>query len=190
VVRVLHEDWADDWKPDNAKRIMNAALTKYGRDIHAVLASNDGTAGGAIQALREEGIAGKVIVTGQDAEVVACQRILGGEQSMTIYKPVEQLARQATDVALAMVKGKPVIATATTFNGKINVPSIFHDVVTVTKANLDQTVIADGFHSRDEIYGALGANQAANAPVPAPGAAADSAPPRPGASDQRAAGAK
>jgi D-xylose transport system substrate-binding protein len=171
VVQVLHEDWADDWKPENAKRIMNAALTKYGRDIDAVLASNDGTAGGAIQALREEGIAGKVIVTGQDAEVVACQRILGGEQSMTIYKPVEQLARQATDVALAMVKGKPVIATATTFNGKINVPSIFHDVVTVTKENLDQTVIADGFHTRDEIYGEGAANQAAHGPAAQPGAA-------------------
>jgi D-xylose transport system substrate-binding protein len=152
VVQVLHEDWADDWKPENAKRIMNAALTKYGRDIDAVLASNDGTAGGAIQSLREEGSAGKVIVTGQDAELVACQRILGGEQAMTIYKPVEQLARQATDIAVAMVTGKPVIATATTNNGKIEVPSIFHDVVTVTRDNLDQTVIADGFHSRDEIY--------------------------------------
>ena len=152
LVQVVHEDWADDWKPENAKRIMNAALTKYGREIDAVLASNDGTAGGAIQALREEGIAGKVIVTGQDAELVACQRIVGGEQSMTIYKPVEQLARRATEVAIAMIKGKPVIASDATDNGKVKVPSIFHDVVTVTKENLEQTVIADGFHSHDEIY--------------------------------------
>jgi D-xylose transport system substrate-binding protein len=152
VVQVVHEDWADDWKPENAKRIMNAALTKNGREIDAVLASNDGTAGGAIQALREEGIAGKVIVTGQDAELVACQRIVGGEQSMTIYKPVEQLARRATEVAMAMIKGKPVIASDATDNGKVKVPSIFHDVVTVTKENLEQTVIADGFHTHDEIY--------------------------------------
>jgi D-xylose transport system substrate-binding protein len=152
VVQVVHEDWADDWKPENAKRIMNAALTKNGREIDAVLASNDGTAGGAIQALREEGIAGKVIVTGQDAELVACQRIVGGEQSMTIYKPVEQLARRATEVAIAMVKGRPVIASDATDNGKAKVPSIFHDVVTVTKENLEQTVVADGFHTHDEIY--------------------------------------
>jgi D-xylose transport system substrate-binding protein len=152
VVQVVHEDWADDWKPENAKRIMNAALTKFGREIDAVLASNDGTAGGAIQALREEGIAGKVIVTGQDAELVACQRILGGEQSMTIYKPVEQLARKATEVAIAMIKGKPVIAQDGTDNGKLKVPSIFHEVVTVTKDNLEQTVIADGFHTHDAIY--------------------------------------
>ena len=151
-VQVVHEDWADDWKPENAKRIMNAALTKHGREIDAVLASNDGTAGGAIQALREEGAAGKVVVTGQDAELVACQRIIGGEQSMTIYKPVEQLARRATEVAVAMAKGRPVIAADATNNGKLDVPSIFHDVVTVTRENMDQTVIADGFHTRELVY--------------------------------------
>ena len=69
AVQVVHEDWALDWKPDNAKKIMNAAITKAGHDIDAVVASNDGTAGGAIQALREEGIAGKVLVTGQDADL-------------------------------------------------------------------------------------------------------------------------
>ena len=152
VVRVLHEDWADDWKPENAKRIMNAALTKFGGQIDAVLASNDGTAGGAIQALREEGVTGEVVVTGQDAELVACQRIISGEQSMTIYKPVDQLARRATEVAVAMAKGRPVIATATTHDGSVDVPSIFHDVITVTRDNIDQTVIADGFQSRELVY--------------------------------------
>ncbi len=152
TVVVLHEDWADDWKPENAKRIMNAALTKSGTEIDAVLASNDGTATGAIQALREEGVAGRVVVTGQDAELVACQRIVGGEQAMTIYKPVEALARRATEVAVKLATGKPIIARDATNNGEIDVPSIFHDVVTVTKSNIDETVIADGFHTRAEIY--------------------------------------
>lgn len=152
VVQVVHEDWADDWKPENAKRIMNAALTKQGREIDAVLASNDGTAGGAIQALREEGIAGKVLVTGQDAELVACQRIVGGEQSMTIYKPVAQLAKRATELAIAMAKGQPIIARDGTHNGSVEVPSIFHDVVTVTRENMEETVVADGFHPREEVY--------------------------------------
>jgi D-xylose transport system substrate-binding protein len=158
-VQVVHEDWADDWKPENAKRIMNAALTKFGREIDAVIASNDGTAGGAIQALREEGVTGKVVVTGQDAELVACQRIVNGEQSMTIYKPVEQLARRATEVAVAMAKGRPVVATATTNDGSADIPSIFHEVVTVTKANIDQTVIADNFHPRDQVYKGAAATQ-------------------------------
>jgi D-xylose transport system substrate-binding protein len=152
IVEVVHEDWADDWKQENAKRIMNAALTRNGRAIDAVLASNDGTAGGAIQALREEGIAGKVLVTGQDAELVACQRIVGGEQAMTIYKPVEQLAKRATELAVALAKGKPMIARASTNNGTLDVPSVFHEVVTVTKENMDSTVIADGFHTKELVY--------------------------------------
>ena len=152
TVQVVHEDWADDWKPENAKRIMNAAITKYGRDIDAVLASNDGTAGGAIQALREEGIAGRVVVTGQDAELVALQRIVAGEQAMTIYKPVQRLARRAAEVAVALAEGKPLIAKNETDNGRIRVPTILLDVVTVTKDNIDQTVIADGFFTREDVY--------------------------------------
>jgi len=153
AVQVVHEDWADDWKPDNAKRIMNAALTKNGRGIDAVLASNDTTAGGAIQALREDGLAGKVVVTGQDAELVAVQRIVSGEQSMSIYKPVKALARRAAEVAVALATGKPVVAKSELNNGKREVPTILLDVVTVTKDNVDSTVVKDGFHTREEIDG-------------------------------------
>jgi D-xylose transport system substrate-binding protein len=151
-VTVIHEDWADDWKPENAKRIMNAAITRHGRDIDAVLASNDGTAGGAIQALREEGIAGGIVVTGQDAELVAVQRIVAGEQTMTIYKPVQELAKRAAEAAVALATGKPLIAKDEIDNGEKPVPTILLDVVTVTKDNIDETVIADGFHARDDVY--------------------------------------
>src|SRR4029077_5143249 len=85
ALEVVHEDWADDWKPENGKKIANAGINKAGHAIDGVLASNDGTAGGFIQALIEEGLAGKVLVTGQDADLAACQRIVGGTQSMTIY---------------------------------------------------------------------------------------------------------
>lgn len=151
-VEVLHEDWADDWKPENAKRIMNAAITRHGRNIHAVLASNDGTAGGAIQALREEGIAGRVIVTGQDAELVAVQRIVAGEQSMTIYKPVQQLARQAADAAVSLARGRPLVARDAIHNGRADIPSLLLDVVTVTRDNMETTVIADGFHAPEDVF--------------------------------------
>jgi D-xylose transport system substrate-binding protein len=153
AVLVLHEDWADDWKPENAKRITNAAITKHGQSIQAVLASNDGTAGGAIQALREEGIAGKVVVTGQDAELPAVQRIIGGQQSMTIYKPVQELARKAAETAFALATKKPLIATKETDNGRIKVPTILHDVVTITKANTD-ILVKDGFLTAAELSAA------------------------------------
>jgi len=151
-VEIVHEDWAEEWKPENGKKIVNAAITRAGRDIDAVLASNDGLAGGAIQALAEEGLEGKVFVTGMDAELAALQRIASGTQTMTVYKPLAQLARAAADAAVKMATGKPLIARSSVNNGKIDVPSILGSVVVVTRDNLVDTVVKDGFHSYDEVY--------------------------------------
>jgi D-xylose transport system substrate-binding protein len=150
-VQVVHEDWALDWKPENAKKIMNAAVTKAGRNIDAVIVSNDGTAGGAIQALREDGLAGKVLVTGQDADLAACQRILRGTQAMTVYKPLKNLAHLAARVAVDVAKGKKPAATSTLNNGMKDVPSILEKVVSVDKENLMSTVVADGFHKASDL---------------------------------------
>jgi D-xylose transport system substrate-binding protein len=152
-IQVVHEDWADDWKPENAKKITNAAITKIGKSFDAILASNDGTAGGAVQALVEEGLAGKVMVTGQDAELVACQRIAAGTQTMTIYKPLKTLASGAAEMAYKLATKKIVVANKTVNNTKIDVPSILYDVITVTKDNLEATVIKDGFQKRADVFG-------------------------------------
>ena len=151
TLEIIHEQHAHDWKPENAKMITQAALTKT-REIDYVLASNDGTAGGAIQALSEAGLAGKVIVTGQDAELVACQRIANGTQAMTIYKPLSRLARRAAELAVSLAKGEPVATKARINNGKIDVPSELLDVILVTKENLRETVVADGFHKEAAVY--------------------------------------
>jgi D-xylose transport system substrate-binding protein len=150
-IEVVHEDWALDWKPENAKKIMNAAITKAGRGVDAVVVSNDGTAGGAIQALLEEGLAGKVLVTGQDADLAACQRILRGTQSMTVYKPLKNLAGLAARVAVEVAKGQKPATTATLDNGTKQVPSILEKVVSVDKENLMSTVVADGFHKASDL---------------------------------------
>ena len=151
LLEVVHEQHAMDWKPENAKKIMEAALTKT-RDIDYVLASNDGTAGGAIQALTAAGLAGKVVVTGQDAELVACQRIANGTQSMTIYKPLSRLARRAAELAVSLAKNEPITAKAKIPNGKKDVPTELLDVILVTKENLRETVVADGFHKAESVY--------------------------------------
>jgi D-xylose transport system substrate-binding protein len=143
-VTVIHEDWAEDWKPENAKRIVNAAITAHGTRFDAVLASNDGTAGGAVQALLEEGLAGRVLVTGQDAEA--------GSQAMTIYKPLRTLAQGAAEIAVRMAQRKVIVAKQTVNNGAIDVPSALFDVVTVTKDNIVGTVIKDGLASYDDVY--------------------------------------
>lgn len=149
---IIHEDWAEEWKPENGKKIVNAAITAKGRDFAAVLAANDGTAGGAIQALTEEGIAGKVIVTGQDAELAALQRIAAGTQTMTIYKPLKILTSNAATAAVKLAKREVIVARDVVNNGKLDVPAILSDTTAVDKSNLEATVIKDGFHSKDEIY--------------------------------------
>lgn len=151
-IEVVHADWAEDWRPENAKRIMNAAITASGGRFDGVLASNDGTAGGAIQALMEAGLAGKVVVTGQDAELAACQRIAAGTQSMTVYKPLKRLATSAAEIAVKMAKGRPIIARGSANNGRMDVPSVLQDVFVVTRDNIVQTVVKDGFHNYDDIY--------------------------------------
>lgn len=151
-VKVLFEDWAEDWKPESAKRIVNAAITQHGPVVDAVLAANDGTAGGAIQALEDEGLTRQVAVTGQDADLVALQRIARGTQAMTIYKPLRKLAGRGAELAVMLAKRAPLIARDGVDNGFKEVPAELFDVVTVTRDNLRDTVIKDGFHSAAEIY--------------------------------------
>jgi D-xylose transport system substrate-binding protein len=152
-IKIVHEDWAEDWRPDNAKRIVDAAITRHGRDgFQAVIAAADGIAGGAHQVLVENGLAGKVLLTGQDADLISMQRIVAGTQSMTVYKPLKQLASQAAEVAMKMASGKPVVANNAVNNGKNDVPSILGDIHAIDKTNVD-VVINDGFHSREAVYG-------------------------------------
>jgi D-xylose transport system substrate-binding protein len=158
-VQIVWEDWTEDWKLENAKKIVNAAISKLGPNgFDAVLAAADSVAAGVVQALSEEGLAGKVLVTGQDADLVACQRILAGTQSMTIYKPLKKLATTAADVAVRMAEGKPIIATQSVNNGLIDVPSILGDIYAVDKTNMRETVIADGFQSEKAVYGNASSN--------------------------------
>jgi D-xylose transport system substrate-binding protein len=148
---VVHEDYAAGWKPSEAKRIVNAAITAGGARFDAVLATNDGTAGGAIQALLEEGLAGKVLVTGQDADLAACQRIVRGSQAMSVYKPLARLAERAAEVSVALARHRPVIARDGVPNGVKDVPSILEPVVLVDRDNLEATVVRDGFHRAEDL---------------------------------------
>ncbi len=159
AIKVVHEDWATEWRPQVAKQITNAAITNNGHDFVGILASNDGTAGGAIQALKEEGLAGQILVTGQDAELAATQRIVDGTQTMTIYKPVKTLATQAAEYAVKLAKGKPFVAKYELDNGFTMVPSVFLPVTAVDKNNIVDTVIADGFRTFEDVYRNVPENQ-------------------------------
>ncbi len=151
-IKLVAEQAAKDWLPAEAYRITKEALEKSG-PLDAVLASNDGLAEGAVQALREAGLAGECLVTGQDAELSACQRIVAGTQSMTVYKPIKLLASTAVEMALALWQKQSLPGKTTTVsNRRMPVPSVLLPPVLVDKTNLEDKVIADGFQKKNEVY--------------------------------------
>ncbi|GIO25523.1 sugar ABC transporter substrate-binding protein [Ornithinibacillus bavariensis] len=152
-ITVVYDQWTEDWNPDNAYKNMLAALEANHNKIDAVIAANDSTAEGAIRALREKGLAGKIPVAGQDADLTAVQRIVQGEQAMTVYKPISSLAKETADLALKLADGETIKTNRKINNGKIEVPSILLSPIEVNKDNIDDTIIADGFHSREDVYG-------------------------------------
>jgi len=152
-VKIVSDQFAREWRADEALRITEDALTKTGKNIQAIVASNDGTAGGAVSALEAAGLVGKVLVTGQDAQKDAVQRIVQGTQTMTIYKPIRPLAYGAVDAAIKLARKEPVETHDKINNGRKDVPAILLQPIVVDKSNVDATVIKDGYHTRQEIYG-------------------------------------
>jgi D-xylose transport system substrate-binding protein len=151
-INIVYDQWTKDWLPANALANMQAALKANGNQIDAVIAANDATAGGVIQALMEQGLAGKVPVAGQDAELAAAQHIVEGTQSMTVYKPIKALTDKAAQLAVALAKGKNIGEYQKVNNGKTEVPSVLLSPIAVDLLNIDDTIIADGFHSREDVY--------------------------------------
>ncbi|CAN5469647.1 D-xylose ABC transporter substrate-binding protein [soil metagenome] len=143
-----------DWKPVEALNFVENALTQNNDNIQAIVVSNDGMAGGAVAALEKRGLTGKVLVTGQDAQKDALQRIAQGKQTMTVYKPIIPLANAAVEAAIKLAK-KESLSDAKPFKndalGK-DVPAILLEVQVVDKDNLMQTVIKDGYATFEDVY--------------------------------------
>jgi D-xylose transport system substrate-binding protein len=147
-VTIAQEYDTPAWSPDQAQNEMTQALTALSNHVDGVLAANDGTAGGAIAAMKAAGLSPLPPVTGQDAELVAIQRILVGEQYMTVYKAIQVEAEVAAVLAHSLLMHTPIPANtinSTVDNGAIAVPSVLLVPVAVTRANLQTTIIADGF---------------------------------------------
>lgn len=154
-IKIVSDTWSKDWNPAEAYAHMSDAIELAKGNITAVVASNDGTAGGAIQALTEHHLAGKVLVSGQDADLAAIIRILDGTQTMTVYKPLGSQAKLAADAAVALAKGESVKTPDSSEVGPKTVPAILLPPVVVTKDNVKQTVIKDGFQNLETIKKSL-----------------------------------
>jgi D-xylose transport system substrate-binding protein len=156
-VKILEEFDNPDWSPENAQQWTTDQLNKYDpSQVQGVYAANDGQAGGVVAALTGAGVPADQLppITGQDAEVTAIQRILVGEQAMTIYKSIKIEAETAAEVAVTLANGDEVPQTTDTgvdqteFEG---VPSYIFTPVVVTADNVADTVIADGFYQASDI---------------------------------------
>jgi D-xylose transport system substrate-binding protein len=155
-VKVAKEFDTPDWSPDKAQSEMQQAITAVGNTgFNGVLAANDGTAGGAIAAMKGAGIKPSTRpTTGQDAELAAIQRILIGDQFMTVYKPIKPLADNAAEIAVKLAKGEDVPASLTPDkedNGNKSVPTKTLDITSVTKDNVNDTVIKDGYWTAAQV---------------------------------------
>jgi D-xylose transport system substrate-binding protein len=145
-----------DWSPDKAQNEAQQAITALGKDgFDGVYAANDGTAGGAIAAMKGAGIDPKTRpTTGQDAELAAIQRIIAGEQFMTVYKAIKPEAEDTAQLAVALVKGEDVpggLVNGKTDNGQKQVDSILLKPVAVSADNVQDTIVKDGFWKASEI---------------------------------------
>jgi D-xylose transport system substrate-binding protein len=158
-IKVIADGYTKDWLPSEAYLSMLKVVDSSHGNIAAVLASNDGLAGGAIQALGEHNLAGKVLVSGQDADLSAVICIAQGTQSMTVYKPVANEAAVAAEEAVRLAKGQPARANREVNNGPKNVPAILLKPVVVTRDNIKSTVVKDGFQTLQRINQALPPDQ-------------------------------
>jgi D-xylose transport system substrate-binding protein len=139
------------WSASEAYVRMKQLLESNHDQVTAVVATNDSIASGAIQALEERGLAGKVLVSGQDADLSAIVRVLMGTQTMTLYKRILPQAQAAAEAAVRLAKGEPVKTNGEFRSGTIHLPAIYFHPVVVTKDNVKETVIKDGFQKVAEI---------------------------------------
>jgi D-xylose transport system substrate-binding protein len=160
VVKVVADQWVDNWDAAKAESMMENILTAQQNKIDAVVASNDGTALGELQAMAAQGLAGKVPISGQDATADGCNSIVKGQQTVSVFKDTRLLAPKAVDMIDALIKGQTLsgltqysLATLTgdkSLTG--NIQAVFLPVVQVTKDNVYDVVVKSGFQSYDNVY--------------------------------------
>lgn len=151
-LEVVFEANCEDWLAENAYTYVKEGL-KLTRNVKGIICGNDDLATQVFRGLSEERLAGKVVLTGQDGDLVACQRIIAGTQEMTAFKAIEEEARIAAGYAYRLAMGEDISEiTRTISDGTYDVPYVEMAPVAVTKENMDEVIIKGGFHSREEVY--------------------------------------
>jgi D-xylose transport system substrate-binding protein len=151
VAQQSHEGWSAEKAMATAENV----LTKFANEIDAFICNNSGMARGVIAALDAQGLADttKVFVAGSDADLVNIQYVAQGKQSVEIWKKIKPLAETSAEVAVKLAQGEEVQADKMINNGFVDVPTVVTPVVAITKENLDDTIIAEGFYTKEQVYG-------------------------------------
>lgn len=154
-LKVVYTNFCENWLAELAFDKVNEGLEQT-KDIVGIMCGNDDLASQAIRALSENRMAGKVAVVAQDAELSACQRIVEGTQTMTVYKSVEELAKKAAELSVALIKGEELSQTVNDYrtisDGTYDVPCYLINPVAVTDENLEEVIISSGFHQEEDVY--------------------------------------
>ncbi len=150
-IEIVDTIFCDEWRSEEAFTYINKNYNKI-RNVDGIMCGNDGLAGMAIKGLSERRLAGDIMVVGQDADLDACQRVVEGTQTMTVYKPIEKLAQVAAEDTVKLAKGEDFSEEATAYDGKFRVPYIKIMPVAVTKANMDRVIVESGFHLKEDVY--------------------------------------
>lgn len=150
-IEVIYKDYAEGWLAEEGFTAVNETLSMTKR-IDGIICGNDDLANQSIRALSEHRQAGKVTVVGQDADLIACQRIVEGVQTMTVYKPIEKLAALAAEYAVKLGMGEDISTDCTVFDDTYEVPCVKLEPIAVTKDNIDEVIIGSGFHLKEDVY--------------------------------------
>ena len=148
---VVAEEYAPNWLAETAYNVVNKAIAD-GVVFDGVRCGNDDLASQAFLALSEHRLASTVRLVGQDADLAACQRIVEGTQLMTVYKPVEKLAKEAAEIVVRIARGEKPQTTDTIFDGVYDVPYKKLTPIMVTRDNIDEVIIDGGFHRKEQVY--------------------------------------
>ena len=152
-IKVVDEYYCEGWKAELAGEYVYSHPVEIDQ-ADAIMCGNDDLASRVVFALSEKRLAGKKLVVGQDADLEACQRIVEGTQLMTVYKPIEKLARGAAEAAVALAKGEDLKTEELSEydGGGVTVPYLTIEPVGVTKENMDEVIINSGFHLKEDVY--------------------------------------
>ncbi len=150
-IMIADSTHCDGWRAELATDYVYANMDKVS-EADAIMCGNDNIASRVVSALSEQRLAGKILVTGQDADLEACQRIVEGTQLMTVYKPVDDLAKRAAECAIKLAKGEDTGAEETMNDGKYDVPYISLTPIPVDAGDMDEIIIESGFHTKEDVY--------------------------------------